>query len=345
MSINKQDTNMSEYIPNKPTSQMDVYKVKELALPILRMILTDDNYRPADYANNPATVELGLLFSNPYAYYAGLETIINDPVMYDLLKAKEHQQIIDTPAYKLMIEELEAVSDHGYLPIKKDGNVNMYLIWKELLPTDGGFKIGIPDAIKDFVAKSTLTGSDAKPSSTLKANAQAILSEFDSLGTPETRRYVDLMALPRKAVDTSSKLSVESVMEGYVPVPVEGTYGSDAFLLNQRYDISATGKQVDSISEACDLAASLHIGQIDSIIDALPIHPNTDKLELLLELERVLFPHLYEPNNHYPDTFTIYQTLRHRRSWDKNPEGGMTVNFDEPLILTSNPLLKISKAV
>lgn len=114
------------------------------------------------------------------------------------------------------------------------------------------------------------------------------------------------------------------------------------FMFDHEYQITATGRQIDDISYACEKMARIEIGQMNAIIDALPLKDDTDTYALLQQLEYLIKPHL-KPNLPHSPFFTMHQSLRHRRSWDIHPEGGMTVNFDEPLILDpKTPLLKVA---
>lgn len=113
------------------------------------------------------------------------------------------------------------------------------------------------------------------------------------------------------------------------------------YMFDRQYQITATGRQVDDLSFACETMARIEIGQMNAIIDALPLKGDTDTYALLHQIEYLLKPYL-KPNLPHSPFFTMHQSLRHRRSWDIHPEGGMTVNFDEPLILDSKtPLLDV----
>ena len=110
---------------------------------------------------------------------------------------------------------------------------------------------------------------------------------------------------------------------------------------NYQYSITATRKQTAMLSEACNTMARLEIAQINALLDVLPLRDNVNHWELLQKLEVLLSPYLKtsRPLSNY---FPMHQALRHRLSWDKYPEGGMTVNFDEPLMLDDTPLLLIA---
>lgn len=113
------------------------------------------------------------------------------------------------------------------------------------------------------------------------------------------------------------------------------------YMFDRQYQITATGRQVDDLSFACETMARIEIGQMNAIIDALPLKGDTDTHALLHQIEYLLKPYI-KPNLPHSPFFTMHQSLRHRRSWDIHPEGGMTVNFDEPLILDpKTPLLDV----
>lgn len=409
--------------PIDQESQMQSIKIQ--SLPILRMILTDENNRPDKNANNPATQQLRALFRNPYSFHQAKALIVDDPSMYELLKNKEHQKIVDHPSYKRLIEELEDApirSEYHSLPIKSDGGVNMYLVCNDNTPAYDDYAANTDEAhiqlddtnpvSKGYISQiEVLTG---KPVSECeKHRSRKLMETFNRLypnnkegvippcnkGYKDSNRaYTSLQpyqeslsiqdvmlgynsffeadnSLPQltdeasiqsegneriragsyisqhevligKPVSKGDKANARSILRefaGLSPLDEAYTQSEDKQLLNQQYEIVATGRQVDDISYACELAARAHLGQINAIIDALPIREGTDTYALQQQIEALIKPHLKQPEQNLPPFFTLHQTLRHRRSWDIHPEGGMTVNFDEPLVLTDDPLLKISK--
>lgn len=42
-------------------------------------------------------------------------------------------------------------------------------------------------------------------------------------------------------------------------------------------------------------------------------------------------------------TYDIYQVIRNRLAWDRNPEGGVTVDFHKPLEFSEEPLPEITR--
>ena len=108
------------------------------------------------------------------------------------------------------------------------------------------------------------------------------------------------------------------------------------------YKIEGTEDQIALISHACEVLARIRIGQINAVINELPLVDDTDNYALLLKLESELHP---ITKTHIPidESFILHQTIRHRLSWDRFPEGGMTVNFDEPLVINDKPFIKVER--
>ena len=107
------------------------------------------------------------------------------------------------------------------------------------------------------------------------------------------------------------------------------------------YMIIATRPQVAKISNACNTMARLELAQFNALLDVLPLKDNVNCWELLKQLEALFKPHLKD-NLMLSDYFPMHQAIRHRLSWDRHPEGGMTVNFDEPMKINDEPLILIS---
>lgn len=116
----------------------------------------------------------------------------------------------------------------------------------------------------------------------------------------------------------------------------------DTSMNTDSYVITATRSQVAQISEACNTMARLELAQLNALLDVLPLEDGVDCWGLLQKLESLLRPYLKQ-NMEFSQYFPMHQVLRHRLSWDKYPEGGLTVNFDEPLIVNDEPLIKIAK--
>ena len=106
---------------------------------------------------------------------------------------------------------------------------------------------------------------------------------------------------------------------------------------------------------ALEVYCRLFMGQIDMVLD----HFNQLETDYYLELKDGMMtcekfitglisnaywgissPHL---NFESKIGWEIYEVIRHRISWDRKPEGGITVNFREPMNWTSEKHLKIEK--
>ena len=122
----------------------------------------------------------------------------------------------------------------------------------------------------------------------------------------------------------------------------------------ERYVLMLTSKQEYIVEQALELLARLHIGQFERIAELLCDPRDKDyckRRDLARDLLRLAAIVVFgrSPIN-YPDVkgkstehelaWTIYSVLRYTRSWHENPEGGITVNYDEPLNLAGGPMPK-----
>lgn len=122
----------------------------------------------------------------------------------------------------------------------------------------------------------------------------------------------------------------------------------------ERYVLTLTPEQEYIVEQALELLARLHIGQFERIAELLCDPRDIDyckRRDLARDLLRLAAIVVFGRNAcNYPDingkseehewAWTIYSVLRHARSWHENPEGGFTVNYDEPLNLTGGPMPK-----
>jgi hypothetical protein len=118
-----------------------------------------------------------------------------------------------------------------------------------------------------------------------------------------------------------------------------------------------TRSQLWSIANACEVVSRLHLNQFDVIKDVchrkgqpFPDYHEFRKLEL--HLKQIFSPEL--SSNAYWGIFNvqisddartlwdIYQTIRYELSWESNPLGGMTVNYDQPYNSSKEQLPKIT---
>lgn len=122
----------------------------------------------------------------------------------------------------------------------------------------------------------------------------------------------------------------------------------------ERYVLTLTSEQEYIVEQALELLARLHIGQFERVAELLCDPRDTDyckRRDLARDLLRLAAIVVFgrSPIN-YPDVkgkstehelaWTIYSVLRYTRSWHENPDGGITVNYDEPLNLAGGPMPK-----
>ena len=122
----------------------------------------------------------------------------------------------------------------------------------------------------------------------------------------------------------------------------------------ESYTLELSAEHLQVINSALELFFRCGMGQYDHILD-LPDHwdkRNDLAAEVLDQLHVILTkkaPNAYssitssEISDSYRVANDIYQVIRHKLSWDKNPKGGMTVNYDTPMKWGKSPLIKIDK--
>ncbi len=123
-----------------------------------------------------------------------------------------------------------------------------------------------------------------------------------------------------------------------------------------RFIIDCSKEQANVINEALNIYQRILMGQFDNIPWMLFLHGrkfNTDAMRKTMDdAVKIAFPELYggcylgiyqkEVHEDARIAYDIHQALRYKISWNNNPSGGITRNFDSPRI-TSNtePLPKI----
>jgi hypothetical protein len=109
------------------------------------------------------------------------------------------------------------------------------------------------------------------------------------------------------------------------------------------YQVTLNSKQVEAISCACELFTRIRLGQFSDIL--WKVYPEKMLGEQRPEIDR-LFDQLgmllrgklshYGSDSDWSErseiTWDIYQVLRNRLAWDRNPSGNpMNVDFDDPM--------------
>ena len=133
-----------------------------------------------------------------------------------------------------------------------------------------------------------------------------------------------------------------------------------------QYTIKVSAKQAAVLSRATELLARLGMGQIDDALRLMPISNLGDLWETSRAISKILAARhglkehgiaSHETSDDAKIAWDLYQTLRHRLSWDRAVADGVVeplgprkipemifVNFDEPLQVGPKPLAEIKKA-
>lgn len=137
--------------------------------------------------------------------------------------------------------------------------------------------------------------------------------------------------------------------DSYIPEPPK----------KEKYVLELTADQIDVIAEATEILARIGIGQFWTILDHISGGVfDDDKLDYdhrrsYDKLSHALYkdqnipigggPGIHNEKVHHRHriAWDIHQVLRHRRSWDRHPEGGLGVSFDTPYQDSPEPLPKI----
>lgn len=118
------------------------------------------------------------------------------------------------------------------------------------------------------------------------------------------------------------------------------------------YKIECSKEQVEVLQKALELWARLSMGQFDEALTPFRYRnlPNENYFKEILNHLESKFSEKRIEGEHRDLSWEMYQTIRHRLSWDKagNPperdwKTMLTVNYDEPLKITQIPLLTIEK--
>lgn len=125
------------------------------------------------------------------------------------------------------------------------------------------------------------------------------------------------------------------------------------------YNIALTENQCNIISNAMDLYARIGLGQIHVIAEhmwhfsdklGIPNYKIGEKFNSIkkditgLDVNASYGIQTKWVPDKFNSAFDIHQVIRNRVSWDKYPDGGITVNFDEPMRYSKDDeLIKIEE--
>lgn len=106
------------------------------------------------------------------------------------------------------------------------------------------------------------------------------------------------------------------------------------------YTITVTAEQLTFIRDATELLSRVASGQVYEMLKYAPIAPAKywEARGALLRALRPFEDKTFQRSIIGGGCWDIYQVARHRLAWDRKPEGGFTVAFDEPFQTSQYPL-------
>lgn len=113
------------------------------------------------------------------------------------------------------------------------------------------------------------------------------------------------------------------------------------------YNLILTDQQAEIVKEALELYFRVAFGQLEEVRHHIGHgvwnYPEfCNKIEAAKEMLGRIRIQGYIPKQ-YKIAWDIMQVIRHRISWDRNPEGGLFVNFDVPMNTSGVPLATIER--
>lgn len=107
-----------------------------------------------------------------------------------------------------------------------------------------------------------------------------------------------------------------------------------------KYILTVTDEQLSFIRDATELLSRITSGQVYEVLEYAPIDPNkySEARGALLRALRPFEDKTFQRSIIGSGCWDIYQVARYRLAWDRKPEGGFTVAFDEPFQTSQYPL-------
>jgi len=127
-----------------------------------------------------------------------------------------------------------------------------------------------------------------------------------------------------------------------------------------KYRLTFNEEQADLLVRALDAYSRLCVGQFNTAVESAWMHKilEVDRKDVEYHCNQLkrIFTGINSPGASYgiyskeiPDgariAWDIQQVVRNRLAWDRNPQGGITVNFDTPMQASEQPLPVIEKSV
>lgn len=111
---------------------------------------------------------------------------------------------------------------------------------------------------------------------------------------------------------------------------------------NSTYTLTANGRQMKYIQDACELYERLHAGQWFALENILPLKEGHYWHEVKALLKTHIEPLIDKEKLHFErNTGDIMNVIRHHLAWDFNPDGGFTVDYQKPFKMGNYPLPQI----
>lgn len=124
-----------------------------------------------------------------------------------------------------------------------------------------------------------------------------------------------------------------------------------------QYILTLTPEQHRIVERACEFYARVMMGQFGEIsyetmlrrVSREDFSTSRDMMDdLLFHARKIAFPELQGRGHSLgighdakaDRAFNVYEVLRHARAWHEHPEGGVIVDFNEPMPLNGEPLPK-----
>lgn len=125
--------------------------------------------------------------------------------------------------------------------------------------------------------------------------------------------------------------------------------------MNAKYSIELTENQIDVLIQVCEAYTRIAMQQMDFVIDKI-IEIPMDRMQRVKELcDEIKFVSANlksgcsygisseELSETARIAHDIYQQLRYKMAWDRNPNGGMTVDFSRTLKIGNEKLIDINR--
>jgi len=127
--------------------------------------------------------------------------------------------------------------------------------------------------------------------------------------------------------------------------------------MTTKYNLTVTEEQARILTDALDLYSRIGIGQFEEVLQVydrnLKLDEETrDRIRIGLDIAKreAGHPrsgshgiHNEKVDDRFRAAYDLQQVVRNRLAWDRNPKGGIQVQFDEPRAISQMRLATIEK--